>query len=123
MAARKTTRSKPRSKPRAKPRRKPARRKPMSARLRALSPGRLRISELEDSHRDAIGLALVATGLLMAFVFYFGWEGGKVGEALATALRFFLGAVAYVIPVALISAGLSLIATTEQGPRRRVALG
>jgi DNA segregation ATPase FtsK/SpoIIIE, S-DNA-T family len=123
MAARKTTRSKPRAKARPKPRRKPARRKPLSVRLRALSPGRLRVSELEDSHRDAIALALVAVGLLMAFVFYFGWEGGKVGEVFATALRFFLGAVAYVIPVALICSGLALIATTEQSPRRHVALG
>ena len=78
------------------------RRKPLSARVRSFSPARLRISELEDSNRDALALGLVAVGLLLAFVFYFDWEGGKVGEALATALRFLLGAAAYVIPVALI---------------------
>src|SRR5436853_5525103 len=123
MAARKTTRSKPRSKPRPKARRKPARRKPLSARLRSFSPGRLRVSELEDSHRDALALALVGLGLLMAFVFYFGWEGGKVGEAFATALRFLFGAAAYVIPVGLISCGLAVIGTTDHSPRRHLAIG
>ena len=65
----------------------------------------------------------MGVGLLLALVFYFDWEGGKVGEALATALRFLFGAAAYVMPVGLICSGLAMIATTEHSPRRHLALG
>jgi S-DNA-T family DNA segregation ATPase FtsK/SpoIIIE len=119
MAARKTTRKPARKKP---VRRRP-RRRSLGSRLRAFSPSKLRVADLDDSHRDALGLALVGAGLLMAFVFYFGWDGGKVGEALATGLRFLLGAVAYVIPVALILSGLALVARSDDSPHRRMKLG
>jgi S-DNA-T family DNA segregation ATPase FtsK/SpoIIIE len=67
------------------------------------------MSELEQSQRDAIGLGLVAAGAFFSFVFYFGWEGGKVGEGLAEALIFFLGKVAYLVPLGLLGAGAALV--------------
>jgi DNA segregation ATPase FtsK/SpoIIIE, S-DNA-T family len=70
---------------------------------------RLDLPQLEQRHLDLIGLGLVAFAAFFACVFYLGWAGGEVGEALAGALRFLFGAVAYGVPVALLAAGVLLI--------------
>jgi DNA segregation ATPase FtsK/SpoIIIE, S-DNA-T family len=70
---------------------------------------RLDLPQLEQRHWDLIGLGLVAFAAFFACLFYLGWEGGEVGEALADALRFLFGAVAYAVPVALLAAGVLLI--------------
>ena len=41
---------------------------------------------LEQRHLDLIGLFLVAAGIYLLFVLFFGWEGGKVGYGIETAL-------------------------------------
>src|SRR6188472_485164 len=114
-----------------KPARKPARRKPRrkSARspLRSIRhglPGLPKLSELDQSRRDALGLGLAGGGALLAFVFYFGWDGGRVGHVLSEALRFFFGAVAYLTPLALFGAAAALILQRrdEDGEHHR-ALG
>ena len=59
---------------------------------------RLRVSELprlEQHQLDLIGLGLVALAAFFAFVFYFGWDGGKVGDGVAEAFRWLFGGVAY----------------------------
>ena len=71
-------------------------------------PG-LDLPRLEQRHYDLIGLGLVAFAAFFACVFYLDWEGGEMGEALADALRFFFGAVAYALPVAILAAGGLLI--------------
>ena len=86
-----------RSKPRAKTR----------ARRSAL--GVPSIPKLEQRHYDLIGLGLVALAVFFAFVFYFGWDGGKVGEALAEALLYLFGGVAYLAPLVLFGAGAIMI--------------
>ena len=48
-----------------------------SAKRRA--PARRRAG-LEQRHLDLIGLFLIAVGVYLAFVLFFGWEGGKVGS-------------------------------------------
>ena len=53
--------------------------------------------------------ALVAVGRFFSLVFYFGWEGGQVGEALAEAFVFVFGKVAYLMPLALLGAGAAVI--------------
>ena len=58
---------------------------------------------------DLIGLGLIALGVFMATVMYFDWAGGKVGEGMADGVRFALGAVGYIVPVALIAAGAILV--------------
>ena len=68
------------------------------------------LSELEQPALDAIGLGLVACGLLLAFVLYTGSEGGTVGGALVDTLRFLVGSVAYLVPVFVIGAGVALAA-------------
>jgi len=72
--------------------------------LRELADG------LEQRHYDVIGLALIAAGVYLAFVLYLGWDGGKVGGWLATALENAAGRVAYVVPIALAAWGGALIA-------------
>ena len=64
---------------------------------------------LEQRHWDLIGLALVAFAAFFACVFYLGWSGGEVGEALADAMLFTFGGVAYGAPVLLFAAGALIV--------------
>ena len=94
--------------PKARSRRKKKRRSPIrSLRLPALP--RVRLVDLEQSQLDAIGLGLVAVGVFLSLVLYFGWEGGKVGEGLADLLRFLLGKVAYLTPLLLLGSAAALV--------------
>lgn len=63
--------------------RKPARRLP-----------RPRLPEgLQQRHLDIIGLLLIASGVYLTFVLFFGWEGGKVGYGVETGLEYLFGEV------------------------------
>ncbi len=64
---------------------------------------------LEQRHYDLIGLALIAISVYLAFVLYFGWNGGRVGGWTQTVLTDVAGRVAYVVPVALGGWGVALI--------------
>jgi S-DNA-T family DNA segregation ATPase FtsK/SpoIIIE len=48
---------------------------------------------LEQRHLDLIGLFLIAAGVYLAFVLFFGWEGGKVGYGIETGLTYLSGKV------------------------------
>jgi S-DNA-T family DNA segregation ATPase FtsK/SpoIIIE len=80
--------------------RRPARR----AWLRDLS-----LPVLEQRHWDLIGLGLVAFAAFFACVFYLGWAGGEVGEALADAILFMFGGVGYAAPVLMFAAGAVIV--------------
>jgi len=101
--------------------RKTARRKRKRKAPRANVPSfRLpKLSELDQSRRDAIGLGLAGLGALLAFVFYFGWDGGRVGHVLSDGLRFFFGAVAYLAPLVLLGAAAALILQRSEGSEER----
>src|SRR5829696_3615921 len=73
------------------------------------------LPHLEQRHWDLIGLGLVAFGVFFALVFYFAWAGGQVGGALADALTFLFGGMAYAAPVAMFAAG-TLIVTRPMLP-------
>jgi S-DNA-T family DNA segregation ATPase FtsK/SpoIIIE len=64
---------------------------------------------LEQRHWDLIGLGLVAFAAFFACVFYLDWAGGEVGEALATAMLFLFGGVAYGAPVLMFAAGALIV--------------
>jgi len=64
---------------------------------------------LEQRHWDLIGLGLVAFAAFFACVFYLDWAGGQVGEALATAMLFMFGGVAYGAPVLMFAAGALIV--------------
>jgi DNA segregation ATPase FtsK/SpoIIIE, S-DNA-T family len=74
-----------------------------------LTRARKRVRELDQRQLDLIGMGLVAAGVFFSLVFYLGWDGGKVGEGIAIALRFLTGAVAYVTPLVLLGCGAGLI--------------
>lgn len=64
----------------------------------------------EQQRRDAVGLILIAAAIFFAFVFYFGWQGGRLGGAIETALTEMVGRAAYLVPAALAIAGVTAIA-------------
>jgi DNA segregation ATPase FtsK/SpoIIIE, S-DNA-T family len=83
-----------------KPTKKPAQRRPP----RRYGAGLwLRLPVFEQRQLDLVGLALVALGVFLAFVFYGDWSGGQVGGALADGLRYVVGVTAYVVPAALVA--------------------
>jgi DNA segregation ATPase FtsK/SpoIIIE, S-DNA-T family len=69
---------------------------------------------LEQRHLDLIGLFLVAFGVYLVFVLFFGWEGGKVGYGVETGLVYLFGAVgARIFTVLLLTAGGMLLTGTS----------
>src|SRR5919112_6578857 len=87
-----------------KKRKKPAARKPARPELR--------MPQLDPHQLDIVGLGLVALAAFFAPVFYLDWDGGKVGEALASAFRFMLGGVAYLVPIAFFTTGTLIVLRT-----------
>ncbi|MET0811044.1 MAG: DNA translocase FtsK 4TM domain-containing protein, partial [Thermoleophilaceae bacterium] len=69
----------------------------------------LALPKFEQRHWDLIGLALVAFAAFFACVFYLGWAGGRVGEAMGDGILFLFGAVGYLAPVALFAVGALLV--------------
>jgi S-DNA-T family DNA segregation ATPase FtsK/SpoIIIE len=65
--------------------------------------------QLEQRQLDLIGLGFVALAIFFSFVFYFGWDGGKVGEAVADGFLFLGGGVAYLVPLILFGTGAVMI--------------
>ena len=57
---------------------------------------------LEQRHLDLIGLFLIAAGVYLVFVLFFGWEGGKVGYGIETGLEYLFGTVGARIATVLI---------------------
>ncbi|HZC14716.1 MAG TPA: hypothetical protein VE270_11925, partial [Thermoleophilaceae bacterium] len=71
-------------------------------------PG-LDLPRLEQRHYDLIGLGLVAIAAFFACVFYLGWAGGQVGEAMAEGFLTLFGGAGYLVPVALFGTGAVLV--------------
>jgi DNA segregation ATPase FtsK/SpoIIIE, S-DNA-T family len=69
----------------------------------------VKLPELEQRHRDLIGLGLVAFAAFFACVFYLGWAGGRVGEAMAGGLLFLFGGIGYTAPIVLFAVGAFLV--------------
>ena len=69
---------------------------------------------LEQRHLDFIGLFLVAAGIYLLFVLFFGWEGGKVGYGVETALEYLFGSVgARIFTLLMLVAGGMLLTGTS----------
>jgi DNA segregation ATPase FtsK/SpoIIIE, S-DNA-T family len=69
---------------------------------------------LEQRHLDLIALFLVAFGVYLVFVLFFGWEGGKVGYGAETALSYLFGQVgARIFTVMLLVVGGMLLTGTS----------
>jgi DNA segregation ATPase FtsK/SpoIIIE, S-DNA-T family len=69
---------------------------------------------LEQRHLDLIGLLLVAAGVYLIFVLFFGWEGGKVGYGIETGLTYLFGKVgARIFTLLMVVAGGMLLTGTS----------
>jgi S-DNA-T family DNA segregation ATPase FtsK/SpoIIIE len=81
----------------------------------AKSRGGVRLFEgLEQRHLDFIGLFLVAAGIYLLFVLFFGWEGGKVGYGIETGLVYLFGSVgARIFTLLMLVAGGMLLTGTS----------
>jgi S-DNA-T family DNA segregation ATPase FtsK/SpoIIIE len=76
---------------------------------------RLRLPEgIGQRQLDLIGLFLVAAGAYLCFVLFFGWDGGKVGYGVETALEYLFGPVgARIATVLMLVVGGLLVAGTS----------
>ncbi len=92
-----------------------ARRGKAASKRKAKAKGGLRLpAGLEQRHLDLIALFLVAFGVYLVFVLFFGWEGGKVGYGVETALTYLFGQVgARIFTVLLLAAGGMLLTGTS----------
>jgi DNA segregation ATPase FtsK/SpoIIIE, S-DNA-T family len=71
-------------------------------------------ASLEQRHVDLIALFLIAFGVYLVFVLFFGWEGGKVGYGAETALTYLLGTIgARIFTVLLLVVGGMLLTGTS----------
>src|SRR5919201_1761129 len=68
-----------------------------------------RLPHFDEQQLDLIGLGLVALAAFFAFVFYLGWNGGKVGETLGDGFIYLFGGVGYLVPIAMFGAGAVLV--------------
>ncbi len=68
----------------------------------------------EQRHLDLIGLFLIAAGVYLSFVLFFGWDGGKVGYGVETGLTYLVGDVGARIATVLmlVSGGLLVTGTS-----------
>jgi S-DNA-T family DNA segregation ATPase FtsK/SpoIIIE len=69
---------------------------------------------LQQRQLDLIGLLLIAAGVYLCFVLFFGWDGGKVGYGLETGLEYLFGAVgARIATVLMLAVGAMLVTGTS----------
>jgi S-DNA-T family DNA segregation ATPase FtsK/SpoIIIE len=88
---------------------------PAKRKAKAKGGGGLRLpTGLEQRHLDLIALFLVALGVYLVFVLFFGWEGGKVGSGAETALDYLFGRIgARIFTVLLLAVGGMLLTGTS----------
>jgi S-DNA-T family DNA segregation ATPase FtsK/SpoIIIE len=68
------------------------------------------LRDLSPQQIDVLALALVAIGIFLGGVAYFGWTGGAIGHGAMTVLKLLFGALAYVAPVVFILGGIRVLA-------------
>lgn len=68
------------------------------------------LRDLSPQQTDVLALALVAIGIFLGGVAYFGWTGGAIGHGAMTVLKLLFGALAYVTPVAFVLGGIRVLA-------------
>jgi len=113
---------------RAPARKAPARKGKAKAKRGKAAKGRggIRLFDgLEQRHLDLIGLFLVAAGIYLLFVLFFGWEGGKVGYGIETALVYLFGSVGARIftLLMLVAGGMILTGTSISALARGIGRG
>ncbi|CAB4924111.1 unannotated protein [freshwater metagenome] len=64
---------------------------------------------LDQRQLDLLGLACFGVGVFLAFLLWFGWDGGAAGGAIADGVRWTFGQVAYAVPSALLAGGVLIV--------------
>jgi DNA segregation ATPase FtsK/SpoIIIE, S-DNA-T family len=64
-------------------------------------------------HAELAGLGLLAAGIFLSTLLYFGWQGGYVGARITDGLEALVGAAAYGLPVAFVVIGALMLARSE----------
>jgi DNA segregation ATPase FtsK/SpoIIIE, S-DNA-T family len=104
-----------------------ARKQPVRRRAKRSVLARLKADlggfQLQPYHVDITALALIALGILLAGVSYFGWTGGAVGSNAVLTMKFVFGALGYALPVALLITGGLLLARELRPPGRPLRTG
>jgi DNA segregation ATPase FtsK/SpoIIIE, S-DNA-T family len=116
QAARRGTRANTRSRPRSG-------RGRGRGSTRLLDEFSLRWPVLSQNQRDVLGLGLVAVGVFMGFVLYGHWDGGKVGQGLASALGWCFGEARALAPAAFVIGGSALLFAQFMPTRRPLRTG
>jgi len=80
-------------------------------------------AQRSQHENELLGLALLALGLVLAVILYFGLDGGAVGSWLAGVLTDVVGTAAYVLPVSLVALGGLLLARSDLLDVRPFRLG
>ncbi|HTA96166.1 MAG TPA: DNA translocase FtsK [Solirubrobacteraceae bacterium] len=83
----------------------------------------LRWPVLSQNQRDVLGLGLVAVGVFMGFVLYGHWDGGKLGQGLASVLGWCFGEARALAPAALLIGGSALLFAQFMPTRRPLRTG
>ena len=83
--------------------------------VRPKTPSRIRKTRRKrrlsgSGHPELVGLGLLAAGLFLATVLLFGWDGGVVGEKIATTLDGAIGGARLALPPALVVVGALMVA-------------
>ena len=97
--------------------------RPLRPRLPARVKRQKKRSPRATNHSELVGLAVLAAGLVLATVLYFGFDGGSVGSWVANALEAVMGDAAYVLPLALVAIGALLLARSPLLEVRPFRLG
>src|SRR5437764_12589026 len=104
-----------------------AKKKPPRRRAKRSLLARVRLPrrpvQLEAYHLDIIALALIACGILLAGVAYFGWSGGALGRGAVLTMKFVFGVLGYAVPTALVAIGGLLLARELRPPTRPLRTG
>jgi DNA segregation ATPase FtsK/SpoIIIE, S-DNA-T family len=82
--------------------------------LVASRPGLRSVRDLEPHHIDLIALAIIAVGIFLGGIEYFGWAGGTLGHGAESGLELLAGKLAYLFPVVLILGGARVLARGMQ---------
>jgi S-DNA-T family DNA segregation ATPase FtsK/SpoIIIE len=92
----------------------PARRSKAKAKSKPRVPRPHLPAGLQQRHLDLIGLFLIAAGVFLTFVLFFGWDGGKVGYGVQTGLEYLFGTVgARIAVIFMLAVGGLLVAGTS----------
>ncbi|HTC58658.1 MAG TPA: DNA translocase FtsK [Solirubrobacteraceae bacterium] len=83
----------------------------------------LRWPVLSQNQRDVLGLGLAAVGVFMGFVLYGHWDGGKLGQGLASVLGWCFGEARALAPAALLIGGSALLFAQFMPTRRPLRTG